>query len=82
MSSSGFVVPTSLSGEVIWSWGARDCCFTQILLHNECVLIATAGTMSLGDCWELEHDMGAGKMTIEKTKVHWELREFSPDTGW
>lgn len=82
MSSSGFVVPMSQSGGVIWSWGGRDCCFTQIFLHSECVLIATAGTMSPGDCWELEHDMRAGKMAVEKTKSALGLREFSPDTGW
>lgn len=32
------------------------------------VSITTAGTMSLGDCWELEHDMGAGKMAVEKNR--------------
>lgn len=81
MGSSGFVVTTSQSGEVTWPRGARDCFFTQILLHSECVLIAAAGILMgvVGRwfvIWEQE------RWQWRKPKVHWGLRELSLNTVW
>lgn len=88
MSSSGFVLPTSCSGEVIRSPYGRQYSLPWMPLHNVCIPGTAVGTMKLLACSELEHDMRAAsrKMAMEKTKgilgAYRDSLQRSSNTQW